>query len=384
MAGFFTAPRIAWGPGAVEQLSGLGARRAIVAVDPAIARQDGHRRILEELAKSDTGVEVVADLADPDGLEAVESLAGRLVSFAPDWVVAVGGGRTIDGAKAARLHAERPDVPIGTVTPVLDLPDPPRTRLVAIPTTSGSGAEASGTLDLVSADGSPIDLAHRAATPDWALVDPSFAGALPRELVLDGAFETAAQSLEAYLSAWSNPFSDALAADALATVFARLPHALRWSDDPDARAALHFAATSAGLASSNAQRGIAHALARSLVGPSGLAYGRLLAIALAPVLEFDRPSARDRLEALAATLAPPEERTRGPLDARVVHLLETFRVPTTLVAAGVDPARIDAVRPRIVADVLRSPACLANPRVASAADVGALLDRLLGRRPPGA
>jgi alcohol dehydrogenase class IV len=379
MTGFFTAPRIAWGPGAIEQLSGLGARRALVVVDPTVARAGGHRRVVEELAKSDTTVEVVDDLAAPDRPDDLARLVARITGARADWVVAVGGGRVIDGAKAARLLAGRPDLSLTSFSPVVDLPDPPPVRAVAIPTTSGSGSEASWSADLWAADGTPVELAHRALVPDWALVDPAFAEALTPELRIDGALETAGQALESYLSAWANPFSDALAVDALATVLERLPHALRWSDDPDAKAALHYAATSSGLAASNAQRGVAHALARSLLGPTGLSYGRLLGIVLPAVLEFDRPSARDRLEALTTAVMRGEGANRVPLAVRFARLFESFRIPTDLASAGVDPERVRGPRATIVAHVLRSPAVLANPRVPSAEEVGRLLDTIVGR-----
>ncbi|MGA8543497.1 MAG: iron-containing alcohol dehydrogenase [Thermoplasmata archaeon] len=378
MTGFFTAPRIAWGPGAIEQLSGLGARRALVIVDPNVARRGGERRVVEELAKSDTHVEVIVDGEAPDRLDSVLVLKERLRSTAPDWIVAVGGGRTLDGAKAARLAAERPELDLEQVTPAQELPDPPRVRVAAIPTTSGSGAEASWSADLVATDGRPVEIAHRAMIPEWALVDAGFAAGLSPDRIADGAFETAGLAIEAYLSAWSNPFSDALALDAAATVARRLPHALRWSDDPDAKAALHFAATAAGLAASNAQRGVGHALARALVQPSGLPYGRLLGVLLPLVVEFDHPSARDRLEMLALSVAAPEETGRTPLAVRVRRLAELARSPATLRAAGAPAARIESLRATIVERTLRSPAVLANPRVPTAQDVEALLDAALG------
>jgi len=378
MTGFFTAPRIAWGPGAIEQLSGLGSRRALVVMDPLVARDPAPRRVVEELAKSDAVVEIVSDLEHPDRIDTVDRLAERVRKQGVDWLVAVGGGRTIDGVKAARIRAERPDVPLTALTSVLELPETPHVRLAAVPTTSGSGSEASGSVDLWNVDGTPVEIAHRALTPEWAFVDPVFAASLSPELVLEGAWETAAQALEAYLSAWANPFSDALAVDAFASVLERLPHALRWSDDPDARAALHFAATAAGLAASNAQRGLTHALARALVGPTGLSYGRLLGVILPHVLEFDRPSARDRIEALTRAVARGENESRVPLTTRLARISETFRFPATLAVAGVDLSRVEGLRSEIVAHTLRSPGALANPRVPSTADLEPLLDQVLG------
>ncbi len=380
MTAFFTAPRIAWGPGAVEQLSGLGARRALLVVDPSLARGVAARRVEEELAKSETHVEIDPAPPAPHGRAAVRALKERIVAYAPDWLVAVGGGATLDAAKAARLWAERPELELERLTTLEEFPDPPRTRLAALPTTSGSGAEASWTADLVGPDDEPLELAHRALVPEWALVDAALAAGLSTDQVADGAFETLGLATEAYLSAWSNPFSDALAVDAAATVVRRLPHALRWSDDPDARSALHYAATGAGLAASNAQRGVAHALARALAAPTGLPYGRLLAILLPLALEFDHPSARDRLEALAAAVAPPVEGGRDPmgLSLRYRRLAETAHLPATLRAAGADPARLETARARIVAHAQRSPAVLANPRVPTAEELGELVRAAIG------
>ena len=319
-------------------------------------------------------MEVGTASAAPDSIPEVDALAGRIRAHGADWVVTVGGGRVIDAAKAARLRAVRPDAPISGPLPLLDLPEPLPIRLAAVPTTSGSGAESTGVVDLVAADGAPVEVAHRALAPEWAFIDPTFAAALPPDVAVDGALETATQALEAYLSAWSNPFSDALATDAFTTVLSRLPHALRWSDDPDARAALHYAASAAGLAASNAQRGVGHALARALVAPTGLSYGRLCAILLPYLLEFDRPAARDRLESIAAAVARGETGPRPTLPARVDRLYENFRVPRSLAAAGVPPDRVDSHRSAIVAHTLRSPAVLANPRVPSARDLELLLD----------
>jgi alcohol dehydrogenase class IV len=379
MSGFFLSPRIAWGTGALEQLSGLGSTRAFVLVDPTVARADGHRRVVEELEKSDTATTVELASETPQEVSAVERLFEALRSTPPDTLIAVGGGRTMDAVKALRFRLGHPDLRLTALPPLLDPPAGSPIGLVAVPTTSGSGAEASWTSDLRGVDGVPIEIADRSFIPDWAVVDPAFAASLPVDRVLDGAAETQTLGCEAFLSAWANPFSDALALDAITTVVQRLPHAIRWSDDPEARAALHYAATSAGLAASNAQRGLAHALARALEGPTGLAYGRLLGIALPSVLEFDHPSARDRLESLGHRVAMPDDRAAIPFAQRVRRMFDQLHFPSSIRAAGGSMDGWDDRRSPVIAQAVRSPAVLANPRVPSATEVGQLLDALVGR-----
>ncbi len=378
MVGFVTAPAIAWGPGALQQLSGLGAERPVLLVDPGVAKQEGPHRVAEELGRGGAAVVTLPLPAEANRLSAVATLAGQLRAHDADWVVVVGGGTAIDAAKAARLLRERPELALERAPVDAAVPAPARSRLVAVPTTSGSGAEASWSADLVAEDGTPVELADRSLVPEWAIVDPWFARELPAAALVAGAFESAALATEAYVSAWANPFSDALAADAVRTVAGRLTHAVRWSDDPDARAALHYAATSAGLAHSNAQRGLAHALARALVRPTRLSYAQLLGIVLPAVLEFDRPGARERLEALALTLRGPEETSVASVADRLRRLGAALGVAANLASAGVDAELLRRERPRIVAETLRSPAVLANPRVPTADDVGKILDGVTG------
>jgi 1-propanol dehydrogenase len=378
VSGFFVSPRVAWGTGAVEQLSGLGIRRAVLLVDPEVARRDGSRRLVEELAKSDSVTEVLVTPPAPDTTDEVDRLAERARAHSPDALVALGGGRTIDAAKGVRLRLAAPELPLAEIPPMWDPPAPAGVSLIAVPTTSGSGAEASWVADLRAPDGTPLEVAHRSIVPDWALVDPAQAASLGPAEVMDGALEALALAAEAYLSAWANPFSDALALDAATTVAHRLPHAVRWSDDPDARAALHYAATTAGLAASNAQRGLAHALARALQAPTGLAYGRLLGILLPPVLDFDHPSARDRLERLAERARERDERGDQSLAHRLRRLYGQLSFPSTLRAAGAHPDRVEGAKDAVVAQVLRSPGALANPRVPTAADVATILTVALG------
>jgi alcohol dehydrogenase class IV len=119
-------------------------------------------------------------------------------------------------------------------------------------------------------------------------------------------------------------------------------------------------------------------MARSLVVPTGLPYGRLVGILLPHLVEFDRPAARERVELLSTCVAREDGGVRPLLSSQLSPLFATLGFPGTLRGAGVERARVEAAREAIVAHALRSPATLANPRVPSAADLGALLDKVMG------
>ncbi|HTT26471.1 MAG TPA: iron-containing alcohol dehydrogenase, partial [Thermoplasmata archaeon] len=184
MTTYFVAPRIVAGPGAIEQLSALAAKRAVIVVDPALAAADRHRRLVEELAKTETVTEIVPGPPSEPTIDSVEALAGRVRSARPEWIVALGGGRTIDAAKAAWVRYAHPDVPLGSVTPLVDLQLRSAARFVAVPTTTGSGCDAAWTALVRTAGGDPVEVASRELVPDWSLLDPSLPESLPLSVLV--------------------------------------------------------------------------------------------------------------------------------------------------------------------------------------------------------
>jgi alcohol dehydrogenase class IV len=356
MQGVFSAPRIVAGAGAIEVLSGLGALRPLVVVDPAVARSTGARRVVEELEKPDGAVvTAVSDVTVEPTVTDVERAVPAVRAASPDLIV-------------------RPEVALETITPMVELGLRSRTSFVAIPTTSGSGSEATWTSELRAEDGRPVDLATRELVPDWALLDASLAESAPPSVRADAAADLLGHAIEALGSEWANAFSDAAGRDALATALTVLPKLARHPDDDDGRAALHHAATLAGLAASNAQVGVAHALARALRPSTGLSHGRLVGILVPYATEFNYPSARDRYARLAGPLGPPIAPNRSALAERLRGVLGPLGIPKTLADAGVDRLRADGGRAAAVAHAARTPAAIANPRVPSEDELARLLD----------
>jgi len=371
---FFTAPRIVAGPGAIEQLSALGAHRAALVIDPTIQRAERHRRAVEELSKTDTTIEVfAAEPAEPT-VVAVDALAQRLRAFHPEWIVAIGGGRTIDAGKAAWVRYAAPDLALESVTPLIELKLRASAAFVALPTTSGSGCDAAWSAMVRAEDGRPIEVASRELVPDWTLLDPALPASMPAALTAETGAELIAHAFEAAVSEWSNPFSDALARDALITAIGELPKATKHPDDLEARSSLHAAATMAGIAASNAQFGVAHALAVALGSSNGRSYGRTIGTLLPYVAEYDYPSARDKYAGLAGVFGAPAVRDRSGVAERLRSLWAQVGIPKTLAEAGFAAPLEGAELARVVERARSSTSAVANPRVPSEPELAALLD----------
>jgi alcohol dehydrogenase class IV len=382
MMGFFTSPRICVGPGSIEQLSSLGARRALLLVDPAVAELGGDRRVHEELLKDGAQVEVARAVRIGPTLDSLAKGVRTASEFSPDWIVAVGGGSTIDTAKGIWVQYTHPEIDLSSLTPLTELGLRDRARLVAVPTTSGSGSEATWMAHFWDARGRPVEIASRELIPDWALLDPTLPATMPRAVTVDSAIDALAHALEALASAWATPFSDGLAREAVATLTRRVPEALEHPDDLELRGPVHSAATMAGLAISNAQSGLVHAIAHAIGPRTGIAHGRLVAILLPWVLEFNFPAAREAYQSLAGILGPAVVQHATPFTEWFRQFNARLGVPTTLAAAGVD---IRALRDQMgewLPYVQTATSFGANPRIPSPAELAGLLARASGEAPP--
>jgi alcohol dehydrogenase class IV len=373
MMGFVTSPRLSFGPGAVELLNGLGARRAFLLIDPTLAKGHRERRVVEQLESGGATVGAFAEVEIEPTLGSVDRAAAALAAFSPDLVVALGGGSTIDTAKAAWVAYEQPGFPLADPPPLLELTLRAKARFVAVPTTSGSGSDASWLAHYRKENGQLVELASRELVPDWSLLDAGFPATQSRELTASTGADAIAHALEAFVSPWTNPFSDALARDALERLHRDLPIVARHGDDLEARLSVHFAATHAGLAVSNAQAGLTHALAHALGGVVRRPHGRLVAALLPAVIEFNFPAIRDRLGLLGGPLGVGAGQGRTTLADRVRELWATLGLPTTLVGARVTHDLLVEHLDRIVAETLAAPGALSNPRVASAEEARELL-----------
>ncbi|MCI4369222.1 MAG: iron-containing alcohol dehydrogenase [Thermoplasmata archaeon] len=344
-------------------MSALGATSALLVVDRKLAKADRHRRVVEELEKTSTRIEVLDSLTPT--VEGVEAAKGRAQASNPDWIIAFGGGSTIDAAKGLWLRTAGPQRPLRELTPLVDLGLRPRTRFVAIPTTSGSGNEASWTCRLRSSEGRAVEVASRELVPDWALLDPGLPATMDPELTASSGAMLLANAFEAVASAWANPFSDSLARAAIGATMTNLPRAVRHPDDVEARSALHYAATMAGLAVSNSQAGFARALSDAFSDIFGIPSRKGLAVVLPYVLEFNFPSARDRYSLLSSELGSGATGSRSSIAERVRALYTSVGLPRTLVDLKIPAEQLEERVEDLVSHVEASTSVRANPRIPS-------------------
>ncbi|WP_448592844.1 iron-containing alcohol dehydrogenase [Thermoflexus hugenholtzii] len=375
---FFKTPEIVFGEDALFYLEELRGQRAFVITDAQLRRLGLVRQVEEHLRRA--GMEVhVFDMVEPNPtVDLVRIGADVIRAFNPDWIVAVGGGSVIDAAKAIWVLFERPDLDPLAISPMEPLGLRRRARLVAIPTTSGTGSEATWAIVLTDPRARrKLGVGSRENMPDIAIVDPAMAMDLPPRLTADTGMDALSHALEGYVSTWRNPFSDAMCLHAARLIFAYLPRAYRdGARDPEARTHMHLAATMAGIGFGNAMVGLAHSLGHALGARFDIPHGRAVGLFLPYVIEFNARVAADRYAHLLQAIGRPSP--NGPeaafqLSRAVLELLETLEQPQTIAACGIPRDDFEADLSTLVEYALEDPSTLTNPRSPTAEEVEHLL-----------
>jgi len=381
--------------GALENLRAIPMEKVLVVTDQVLEHSGTVAKVRSYLPKSFvktfSGV-----LPEPD--EAIV-IAGVNVmrEFQPDTVIAVGGGSVLDAAKAMRLFYEHDDLTFDVLAlPFLDprkrVADYPQdehsVRLIAIPTTAGTGSEVSPAAVLTVGD-TKVTLVDYCLVPDMAIVDPVLTLSLPRGPTADTGLDALTHALEGVVSIFSSPYTDAFCMQATRMIFDWLPKAVADGDDIEARTGMANAATMAGLAFSNAFVGVNHAMAHAVGARFHLAHGRANAILLPHVLRYNAslPSKFMPAPGYSSYVAPEkyaqvgyilfgghtdEERRQRLFDA-VERLIDEVGLPRTLKDAGVDEQEFLDALPALVATSFADVSMRTNPRMPLVSELEDLL-----------
>ena len=372
--------------GAVENLRQLGGQQILLVTDTdteARGVPDGLRSHFGE-----AGVHVFTDITPEPTEEQIRAGVAVVEQIKPDVIVALGGGSVMDAAKAMRLFYESPGLTMRELSlPFLDArkrvahyPDKEhKVKLVAMPTTAGTGSEVSPAA-VVTAGLKKLTLVDYSLVPDMAIVDPLLTLSLPPPVTADTGVDALTHALEAHVSIFASPYTDAFCLQAINLILDALPSAYEDGSDLDARTKMANAATIAGLAFSNAFVGVNHALAHAVGARFGIAHGRANAIFLPHVLRYNAslPSKFMPAPGYSAYVAPEkyaqigwviglggktEEIARERLFKRVDELLGTVGEPRSLAELGIPRREFEAAVPELTRTAFEDASLKTNPRI---------------------
>ena len=377
---------IRFGRGATREvgmdLADLGVTNAMVLTDPHLRKLEPVSRVLSALEEE----KVPFSLFDRVRVEPTDVSFKEAIDFARsggfDGFVAVGGGSTMDTAKAANLYSTFPadfldyvNAPIGKGLPV---PGPLR-PLIAVPTTTGTGSETTGVAIFDLADmHAKTGIAHRRLKPTLGILDPENVSTLPAAVTASTGLDVLSHALESYTALpfdrrprpqrpvlrpsyqGSNPISDLWSLEALSMVADFLPRAVEDGDE-EALGQMLLAASFAGMGFGNAGVHLPHGMSYPVAGmvsrfvPPGypldyplVPHGIAVILNAPAVFRFTAPACPQRhLEAaavLGADIAGARDADAGPILAdRLIALMQRLDMPNGLGGIGYGPEDIPAL-----------------------------------------
>ena len=291
-----------------------------------------------------------------------------------DSVIALGGGSSLDLAKATALlvtHAE----PLAQYAAILGGAEritghkPP---VIAVPTTAGTGSEVGRAALITLNDGRKLGFISPHMIPNAAICDPELTIDLPPILTAATGMDAITHCIETYLSPRYNPPADAIALDGLGRAMRFIRKAVSNGQDIEARGEMMMAALQGGL---TFQKGLGavHAMSHALGGLSAprLHHGTLNAVILPAVLRFNRPASEAKYRALKAVMGLHDS---ADLAAEIAKLNQDLGLPRTLAEMGVTRRHITEK----LADTVNDHSSATNPRKVSAEDYERLFVEALG------
>jgi alcohol dehydrogenase class IV len=383
--GFFAPRHMDIGGGAAARIAALlgrfGLSRPLIVTDPVMVKLGLVRRITDPLEAAGIVCTIFSDTVPEPVDTVVEAGVAVARGGAFDCLIGFGGGSPIDTAKAINiLFAAAPGarmrdfkVPVAADTAALPL--------IAVPTTAGTGSEATRFTVITDTEtDEKMLIAGLGALPLAAVVDFELTMSVPPRTTADTGIDAFTHALEAYVSRRANPVSDAYARSAMRLIGANLRKVWQTPQDRDAREAMMLGATLAGLAFSNASVALVHGMSRPIGAHFHVPHGMSNAMLLPAVTRFSLNAALPRYAESARLAgfarADDADQLAG---ARLIEALEAINaeleVPTPQ-GFGVARADWDALLPKMAEQALASGSPGNNPAVPDAAEIMKIYDAI--------
>jgi alcohol dehydrogenase class IV len=286
---FGRIPKIYFGHGKIADLPGIikmyGSSIVLVTGKNSFINSPDYNTLLNSFFENGIRNHRIIIPGEPSP-EIIDEAVRSMSKESMDVVVGIGGGSVLDSGKAISAMMYKKES-VKEFLEGVGSKDHPGTKLpyIAIPTTSGTGSEATknSVISHIGKDGYKKSLRHDNLVPDIAIIDPLLTLSCPQNITASSGMDCFTQLTEAYLSDKSNEYTDALAFEGLKTIKSSLIRSCANGNDIEGRTGMSFAALTSGICLANAGLGVVHGFASSIGGmyniPHGVVCGTLMGAA---------------------------------------------------------------------------------------------------------
>ena len=374
MKNFSISTNVYFGENALSILDEIKDGSVLIVCDEFMESSGIVDKIKEHLASC--RVYVFSKVIPDPPIEIVSEGIKCLSECGADIMIAVGGGSSIDAAKAIRELAGR--LGIARIE-----------ECYAIPTTSGTGSEVTRFSVITDANkGIKYPLVNDSLQPMVAILDPELVESVPPAITADTGMDALTHALESYVSTDSNDFTDALAEKAVTLLVKFLPFAYAHGDDLEAREKVHNAACLAGMAFNKVGLGICHSIAHTVGGKFHISHGRSNAMLLPYIIEFnahlDGPEetlCARKYQRMAKLIGIPYSNVPLAVNSLVRKIREMnrlFGIPENLKKLNISRADVMKVKDQMTSAAMNDICTKTNPRAVTVDD----LEKIIGKIAP--
>ena len=374
-------PPTHFGVGMVTKVGELakahGATKALIITDAFLAKSEILTKVADSLKASGILVEVFDGVTPNPTTACVDAGSDAARDSDCDFLIALGGGSSMDTAKGVSLGALNPQRGLG-----LDYKTAfakPGLPIIAIPTTAGTGSEVNGfgvITDEVSH--TRFYVGHSSALAKAAILDPELTLGLPPKATAATGMDVLVHAIESYISIRSNPYSDGIALKTVATVNEFLEAAVLEGSNLEARSQMLLASHVVGVGFSHTGLGLVHGIGHSLGGHFNIPHGVALCLVLEETLKFNLAYRTDRMGQIGFALGVANTSWDATANAkaaieRIAELVEKVGLKGRLSDFGISRADL----PLIAQTAAIDPVTLNNPITPTIEQIQKILERVL-------
>ncbi len=384
-------------PVALAELKEMGYKRVFIVTDEFLFKSGFSKQVSDRLNEMGIVNTTFSDVQPDPTLASAKKGAEAMRSFAPDAIIALGGGSALDAGKIMWVLYEHPDTDFADMAMrfmdirkrVYKFPKMgEKAYFVAITTTAGTGSEVTPFAVITDeSTGMKYPIADYELLPKMAICDPGLMMGIPKGLTANSGYDAMVHSLEAVASVMASDFTNGIAKEAIKLIFDYLPAAYKNGSDEKAREEMAHAATMAGMAFANAFLGVCHSMAHKLGAYHHLPHGMANALLLAEVMKFnaseaptkmglfpqyDHPVALRRYAEIAESVGikgKTDEEKFAKLIDKLKDLAKEVGLPATIKDAGVPEDEFLAKLDDMCRDAFDDQCTGANPRYPLIAEI---------------
>lgn len=337
---FTTPEKIVWGRGSVGYLKELPGERAFIVSDAILRKVGVIARVEQYLLDAGKAVAVFDQVEQEPSIATVYAALEQAKAFQPDIIIGLGGGSSMDASKCLRGLYENPQLSFRELMEQKDrLPPYTKTKHVLIPTTSGTGSEASNVYVVADSETHvKYAVLSERNVANVSILDPDMSATMPDSVRIDTGLDALVHAIESFVCLESSDLSRANAAYAIGLVFDELEKSVKEADEA-AREHMHYAACLAGISFCNSPNGLAHAIA-GRVGPNyRFSHGKSCIIALPYVIRYNAKQVAGAYAEIARRIGYRGESEDAAVDYlidRVLELMRSLGRETSYLDAGAD------------------------------------------------